>query len=163
MKRNMYKWLEDIRLSSTKKALPILSFPAVSLMGISVSELISDSTLQAQAMKLVADRTDSAASVSLMDLSVEAECFGAHTHFSDDEVPTILGALITDEEEAVARVLEMVHRGTVAARTGKTISIQADSVCLHGDGEKAVKFAEKIRNALLTSGVKVVSLSQNVG
>lgn len=34
---------------------------------------------------MVADRVDSATSVSLMDLSVEAECFGSTIRYSDDE------------------------------------------------------------------------------
>ena len=72
------------------------------------------------------------------------------------------GAVITDEEEAIARVLQMVQQGTVTARSGKTISIQADSICLHGDGEKAVAFAEKIRTALTASGVKIVPLTDVV-
>ena len=69
------------------------------------------------------------------------------------------GAVITDEEEAIARVLQMVEQGTVTARSGKIIPISADSVCLHGDGEKAVAFARRIREALTASGVKVISLS----
>lgn len=69
------------------------------------------------------------------------------------------GAVITDEEEAIARVLQMVEQGTVTARSGKVIPIRADSVCLHGDGEKAVAFARRIREALSASGVKVISLS----
>ncbi len=69
------------------------------------------------------------------------------------------GAVITDEEVAIARVLQMVQQGTVQTRSGQTISIQADSVCLHGDGEKAVAFAEKIRNALIAANVKVACLS----
>ena len=73
------------------------------------------------------------------------------------------GAVITDEEEAIARVLQMVQQGTVTSRSGKTISIQADSICLHGDGEKAVAFAEKIRTALIASGVKVLPLADVVG
>ena len=113
-KINMKKWLEDMRLSPTKKALPILSFPAVQLLGISVSELISDSEMQAQGMKLVAERTDAAASVSLMDLSVEAECFGAQTKFSESEVPTVIGRLVTTEEDADALKVPKVG----AARSG---------------------------------------------
>lgn len=73
------------------------------------------------------------------------------------------GAVITDEEEAIARVLQMVQQGTVQARSGKTISIQADSVCLHGDGEKAVEFAKRINSSLNASGVKVVCLSELFG
>ena len=44
--------------------------------------------------------------------------------------------MITDEDEAIARVIRMVKEGVVTAVTGKDIPIQADSVCVHGDGEK---------------------------
>ncbi len=100
MKRNMREWLKN--LPESKKAFPILSFPCVSLLGCTVKELISDSDKQAEGMALVAARTDSAAAVSLMDLSVEAECFGAAVRFSDDEVPTVTGQLIHDEDEVNA-------------------------------------------------------------
>ncbi|MBR4941416.1 MAG: methyltransferase, partial [Clostridia bacterium] len=114
MKRNMQKWLEDIRLSPTKKALPILSFPAISLMDTDVSRLIADSDSQARGMKLVADRTDSAAAVSLMDLSVEAECFGSEVRVSKDEVPTVIGSIVRDMDAAEA--LKVPEVGT--ARSG---------------------------------------------
>ena len=52
--------------ASPKKPLPILSFPCVSLLGVTVRELISDSDLQAKGMKAVADRVDAAAAVSFM-------------------------------------------------------------------------------------------------
>lgn len=100
MKRNMKQWLNELYESDVKKPLPVLSFPAVQLMGITVRQLISDSSMQAEGMKRIAERTDAAASVSLMDLSVEAECFGASIHVSDDEVPTVVGTLVSDEDEA---------------------------------------------------------------
>lgn len=53
-------------------------------------------------MKIVADSFPTLASVSLMDLSVEAECFGANIIVSDGEVPTVSGALVTTPEEAAA-------------------------------------------------------------
>ena len=109
---NMKQWAVD--LPQSKKALPILSFPSVSLLDCTVKELISDSDLQAKGMKLVSDRVPSAASVSLMDLSVEAEAFGAAVRFSDEEVPTVTGRLINDMEEAEALAVPAV--GT--ARTG---------------------------------------------
>lgn len=112
MKRNMREWLNT--LPESKKALPVLSFPCISLLNCTVKELISDSDKQAEGMALVAQRTDAAASVSLMDLSVEAECFGATVHFSDDEVPTVKGRLINDEDEANA--LQVPEVG--AARSG---------------------------------------------
>lgn len=97
---DMKQWLESVKNTAKKKPFPILSFPCVSLLDVSVRELTGDSDLQAKGMKAVADRHDTLASVSMMDLSVEAEAFGATVRFSDDEVPTVLGALIQDEEDA---------------------------------------------------------------
>lgn len=114
MKRDMKAWLEALRDAPVKKAMPVLSFPAVQLMGITVRQLISSAEAQAEAMELVAKRTDAAASVSLMDLSVEAECFGSEIRVSDEEVPTVVGSIVTTEEEA--RALEVPAVG--AGRTG---------------------------------------------
>ena len=114
MKRDMKTWLEELKAAPVKKAMPVLSFPAIQLMGVSVRELISDSSLQAQGMALVAQRVDSAASVSLMDLSVEAECFGAQIRVSDEEVPTVVGQVVSTEEEAEALAIPEVG----ACRTG---------------------------------------------
>lgn len=114
MKYNMKEWLEQLISAPVKKALPVLSFPSVSLLGCTVRELISDSERQAEGMRLVAERTDAAASVSLMDLSVEAECFGAKISISDDEVPTVVGRLIHDMDEAEALTVPAVG----ACRTG---------------------------------------------
>lgn len=128
MKRDMKQWLADMKSAPVKKALPVLSFPAIQLMDISVKELISNSDLQARGMKLVSEQVDSAASVSLMDLSLEAECFGSQIRFSDDEVPTVVGSIVNSEEEAKA--LEVPKVG--AGRT--TIYIEAI--------EKAAKLIE---------------------
>lgn len=111
MKRDMNAWLEALRTAPVKKALPVLSFPAVQLMNITVSELISSAKAQAQAMELVAQRTDAAASVSLMDLSVEAECFGSQIRVSDEEVPTVVGSIVATEEEAQALEVPAVGAG----------------------------------------------------
>ena len=114
MKRNMRRWFEELRLSEKKKALPILSFPSASLLGVTVRELIADGEMQARGMRAVAEAVDSAAAVSLMDLSVEAECFGAEIRVSDDEVPTVIGRLVHDENEADALAVPEVG----AARSG---------------------------------------------
>lgn len=100
MKIDIMQWLAGLNTTGPKKTMPILSFPSVQLMDITVKELISSSEMQARGMKLIADRTDSAASVSLMDLSVEAECFGAKIVTSDDEVPTVVGAVVSSAEDA---------------------------------------------------------------
>lgn len=114
MNRNMKQWAADLIAAPAKDPLPLLSFPCTSLMDVTVQQLVNDSELQANGMKLIADRVRSAAAVSLMDLSVEAEAFGASIHVSQDEVPTVVGALISEEEEAQALTVPEVGAG----RTG---------------------------------------------
>ncbi len=97
---NITQFFEQIIYDTRKHALPILSFPAVHKLGVSVNEMLHSAALQAKAMELVAHSTDTAAAVSLMDLSLEAEAFGATVVFGENEVPAITGQLISDEEEA---------------------------------------------------------------
>lgn len=111
MTRNMRKWVADTIASPVKQPLPILSFPSVQLLDVSVRELVGSSELQAKGMKAVADRVPVAATVSMMDLSVEAECFGSQIVFSDDEVPTVIGAVVSDEDEADALAVPEVGAG----------------------------------------------------
>ena len=115
MKRDMKRWLEELRGAPVKKAMPVLSFPAIQLMGISVRELISSSDAQARGMQLVAQRTDAAASVSLMDLS--------------EEVPTVVGSIVSTEEEARALAVPPVGAG----RTGLYIEAIEKAVGLITD------------------------------
>ena len=120
-KMNMDQWTADVLAAPAKKALPVLSFPSIQLMNCTVRDLISDSDMQARGMKLVADRTNAAASVSLMDLSVEAECFGAPIHVSDDEVPTCVGPVIStevDEDERLAQAEALAVPEIGTGRTG---------------------------------------------
>ena len=123
---NMKEWINDLKQAKEKKPLPILSFPSVSLLGVSVRELISDSDLQARGMAEVAKRTDAASAVSFMDLSVEAECFGARISVSDDEVPTVKERVIEDPDEAFSLSTPPIGSGRTsiyidAIRRAKTL------------------------------------------
>lgn len=65
------------------------------------------------------------------------------------------GALITDAAQALAQTLEMVRQGSVRAVDGSTAHVQADTVCLHGDGEHALQFARRLRAAFAEQGIRV--------
>ena len=96
---NMYRWIERMIYLDDKKPLPLLSFPSVQLLYVTVKELVDSSTYQALGMKMLADKYDMPAVPSFMDLSVEAEAFGARTVYAVDEIPTIIGRLVDDEED----------------------------------------------------------------
>ena len=97
---NMYNWIDQVIHDRNKKPFPLLTYPSVQMMYITVKELVSNSLWQAMGMRLIADQYDMCASTSYMDLSVEAEAFGAHTVYGVDEIPTIIGKLIETEEDA---------------------------------------------------------------
>jgi len=65
------------------------------------------------------------------------------------------GAVIEDEELALRRVIRMAKEGVVEVIDGSTIFIDADSVCVHGDGRKALEFVKRIREGLLEAGIEV--------
>lgn len=126
---NMNKWIEKMINEEEKKALPVLSFPSVQLLYVTVKELVTDSSLQAMGMRLLADKYDMPAAMSFMDLSVEAEAFGAHAVYQADEVPTIIGQLVHDRE--AADKLEVPEVG--AGRTGVNIEGIKKALKLIGD------------------------------
>lgn len=65
------------------------------------------------------------------------------------------GALIEDEEQSLAQTLEMVQNGRVKSITGEWTPVEAQTVCLHGDGEHALAFAHRLRAAFLERGIAV--------
>ncbi|MCF0120164.1 MAG: uroporphyrinogen decarboxylase family protein [Oscillospiraceae bacterium] len=111
---NMFNWLEQQIYTERKKPLPVLTFPAVQYLYVTVRELVASSDLQAIGMRLIADKFDMPAAVAYMDLSVEAEAFGATCIYGADDVPTIIGKLVTTEEDADNLVVPEVGAG----RTG---------------------------------------------
>lgn len=64
------------------------------------------------------------------------------------------GAMITDEELAIKRVITMIKEGKVTTITGREIGIRADSVCVHGDGEKALLFVQRLKHAFEEEGIQ---------
>lgn len=65
------------------------------------------------------------------------------------------GSVIDDEERVVERVLRLALQQTVVARDGSVISVQAQTVCMHGDTTGAVALAQAVRDRLETTGVTI--------
>ena len=117
MRRNMNTWKEEVIAQNKKKAMPILSFPGARIIGATVEELVKDGHLQAKCMESIAKKYDMGMALSLMGLSVEAEAFGSPVHYSEDEVPTVLDAIVHDEDEAENLKIPKVGEG----RTGECV------------------------------------------
>ncbi|WP_062048838.1 LamB/YcsF family protein [Bacillus sp. JCM 19034] len=95
-------------------------------------------------------------------LKVANEVFADRTYLSDGTLtPRHLGekAMITNSKLAVAQVLTMIKEQKVKSIEGKWVPIKADTVCIHGDNEDAIRFGKELRRALAVEGVQVVPYS----
>ena len=68
------------------------------------------------------------------------------------------GAMIHDENLAIERVIRVIKEQKVQTITGKDIELKIDSVCVHGDGPKALQFVKMIRNRLKEEDITITNL-----
>lgn len=101
---NVDKWIGSIIVSGKRVALPIMTHPGIELLGKRVLDAVTDGETHFRAVEaLNANYPDSAACTVIMDLTVEAEAFGAQIQFSENEVPNVIGRLLSNYDE-VARL-----------------------------------------------------------
>lgn len=90
-------------------------------------------------------------------LRVVAEAFADRGYERDGTLTprASAGAMIDDPEQAAARVLRMITDRAVRTTAGTDIRVHPDTVCIHGDGPRAVDLARTIRAALTEAGVRI--------
>jgi UPF0271 protein len=83
-------------------------------------------------------------------LKTASEVFADRTYRDDGTLQprSLPNALIEDEATAVTQVLQMLEKGTVTSVSGKEIPIKAETICVHGDGAKAVEFVKALHTAI---------------
>ena len=72
---NMDLWIREQIVTQDKKAMPLLSYPAVQQLFITVNDLVNSSSEMALGVRLIADRYNMPFATTYMDLSIEAEAF----------------------------------------------------------------------------------------
>ncbi|MFS0723935.1 LamB/YcsF family protein [Paenibacillus sp. 1P07SE] len=90
-------------------------------------------------------------------LRTACEVFSDRTYQADGSLTPRKqeGALIANDEAATAQVIRMIEEGKVMSRQLVDVDIQADTICIHGDGDHALTFARTIRKALAQAGITV--------
>lgn len=85
------------------------------------------------------------------------EVFADRTYQSDGTLTSRSqpDALITDEEHAVLQVVKMVTEGKVTSRQQTEVTLKADTICIHGDGEHALTFAKYIHATLQKNQIAI--------
>jgi UPF0271 protein len=67
------------------------------------------------------------------------------------------GALVDSDQQAISQTLAMIQQGQVQSVSGEWVKVQADTVCLHGDGAHALDFARQLRQAFSQQQIAVTS------
>ncbi len=117
MRRNMKQMAREIIDSPRRRAVPVLTSPGIEWIGAKPREVFQDGALQFRCIEALAAETPSDMLVTFMDLSVEAEAFGAPVCYSDYENPTIAGKIVSSAEEVAALAVPEVGAG----RTGEVL------------------------------------------
>jgi UPF0271 protein len=95
-----------------------------------------------------------------LGLKTASEVFADRTYQLDGSLTprSQPDALIHEHEIAAAQVMQMVREQTVTVTSGETVPLVAETVCIHGDGENALRFASAIREKLTENGITISSL-----
>lgn len=99
MKMNMKQWAQQLIADPKIAAVPIMTHPGIDMTGKRVLDAVSNGNVHFEAIKALADHYPTAAATVIMDLTVEAEAFGAEIAFDDDVVPAVIGHLLNNAED----------------------------------------------------------------
>ncbi len=64
-------------------------------------------------------------------------------------------AMIHKREDALAQVLNMIQHKRVIATDGSVVPLEAETICIHGDGDHAVSFATSIYTAMHANNILI--------
>lgn len=128
MKINMRRWAEGLIDSERVAAVPVMTHPGIELIGETVLKAVSDGDVHHRAIEALAAKYPTSAATAIMDLTVEAEAFGAEISFTENEVPAVIGHLLNNADDIKAlkvpslragRVPQYLKANLLAARTVK--------------------------------------------
>lgn len=112
-KINMRSFIQETIARKQRIAIPIMTHPGIEMNGNTVYEAVTNGEIHAKAIELLSKEYPTAAATVIMDLTVEAEAFGAKIMFSDHEVPTVTGRLLTDESAIESLPVPGLHKGRI--------------------------------------------------
>ncbi len=109
----MKKWIDSLMAAPKRVAVPIMTHPGIEYIGRTVREAVTDGEVHFEAIRALAERYPSAASTVIMDLTVEAEAFGAKILIPEHEIPTVTERLVSDAASVEALEVPSLDKGRV--------------------------------------------------
>jgi UPF0271 protein len=101
--------------------------------------------------------SEMSAAADRLGLRVAVEAFADRAYEPDGRLVSRAqpGAVIADVQTVVARAVRLATERTIVARDGSTLTLAADTICVHGDTPGAAELAASVRRGLESAGVRV--------
>lgn len=115
MKQNMRQWVADVIRRKDVTALPVMTHPGIEQNGNTVRQAVSDGRVHYEAVMTLTKRFPSVAAATIMDLTTEAEAFGAEIAFSDIAVPAVSSRLLPDVDSIYQLQVPSLSAGRIPA------------------------------------------------
>jgi len=111
---NIKNWVSQQISNKNRIAIPIMTHPGIEMIGKNVKDAVQDGEVHAMAIKKINEIYPTAATTVIMDLTLEAEAFGSQIEFQQDEMPHILGRLVSTAEEIEKLKVPDLSAGRIA-------------------------------------------------
>lgn len=111
--RNMTQWMTSLIQQKKVAAIPVMTHPGIEIIGKSVLDAVTDGCVHYEAIKALTERYPSDAVTVIMDLTVEAEAFGAEIAFADNEVPAVVGHMLNTVDDIHKLEVPSMKKGRV--------------------------------------------------
>ncbi len=92
-------------------------------------------------------------------LKVVAEAFADRLYDDQGNLVSrrVEGSVFHDPARAAAQAVGIATRSEVTTQSGRVLTIQAHSICVHGDSLKALEISKAVHQCLVDSGVSIAA------
>jgi uroporphyrinogen decarboxylase len=94
--------------------MPIGVYAGLEITGASIKDAVTNSQAQSEAVLALHERFQTDVLLTAMDLSAESELFGCEIHMDEDEIPTVIGRLVTTAAEIEKLAVPIAGEGRTA-------------------------------------------------
>ena len=109
----MKQWIADIIRQREVAAIPVMTHPGIEQNGHTVRQAVCNGRIHYEAVMKLTQQFPSAAACTIMDLTTEAEAFGAEIAFSDEAVPAVANRLLPDVSSIYALQVPSLSAGRI--------------------------------------------------
>ena len=113
-KMNMKDWKSRVLKNRHRLAIPIMTHPGIEICGYTVKDTVTDGRRHAEAILALDKRFPADACTVIMDLTVEAEAFGAKVIFPENEIPCIEEPVVHDIHEVEMLQVPSLDAGRIS-------------------------------------------------